>query len=270
MQEDIRPDPLTSIWEVLLKLDQCARRIWGEFVGEPISFAVFLKRNQTYQSICDGFSEPFNGLFVKALDYYHQIDLHLMQQQTGQLDSEELESAQQILSNLLSNCMDYILPHVEETYADEMYEAFDAFKQKHKNDEPVYELLEFQQILEAFLGVVEREKNSAPPPPPPPTFINYLSQAHSRLLTSITCSVMSLSQEDRKILFNLMNSLQRESMRILKGTEQNILDQTAISQRAISQRYMSDSGKEYHSAILQAYTVYRLERCWEAPSSAER
>jgi len=260
MQEDIRPNPLTPIWEVLLQLDQCARRIWGKFVGEPVPFGTFLQNDKTYQSICDGFSEPFNCLFVTALDYLHQIDLHMMQQKE-QLDSE-LEK--------LSACIDYILPFVEETYQEEVRAAFDAFKQKHKNDEPVYELLEFQQILEAFLGVVEREKNSVPPPPPPPTFINYLSQAHSRLLTSITCSVMSLSQEDRKILFNLMNSLQRESMRILKGTEQNILDQTAISQRAISQRDMSDSGKEYHSAILQAYTVYRLERCWEAPSSAER
>jgi hypothetical protein len=49
MQEDIRPDPLTSIWEVLLKLDQCARRIWGEFVGEPILFGSFLEKNQKYK-----------------------------------------------------------------------------------------------------------------------------------------------------------------------------------------------------------------------------
>jgi hypothetical protein len=81
---------------------------------------------------------------------------------------------------------------------------------------------------------------------------------------------MSLSQADRETLSKLTNLLQEESIRILKGIEQNILDQIAISQTAIDQRSMSNLGKQYHSAILQAYTVYRLERCWEAPPSTER
>ena len=119
-----------------------------------VPFGTFLQNDKTYQSICDGFSEPFNCLFVTALDYLHQMDLHMMQQKE-QLDSE-LEK--------LSACIDYILPCVEETYQEEVQAAFDAFKDSHKNDKPACSLSEFQQILDAFLEVVEKQINTPPPP----------------------------------------------------------------------------------------------------------
>jgi hypothetical protein len=125
---------------------------------DQMNFGSFLERNQKYKKICDGFSERFNLLFVTALDYFHQVELHTMQQQIGPFDSEELESAKEILSK----CLGYILPHVEATYADEVHEALAEFKQQHKNDKPVHELSEFRGLLEAFLGVVENQIN--PPP----------------------------------------------------------------------------------------------------------
>jgi hypothetical protein len=78
---------------------------------------------------------------------------------------------------------------------------------------------------------------------------------------------MSLSQADRETLSKLTNLLQEESIKILQGTEPDILDQIAISQTAIDQRSMSNLGKQYHSAILRAYDAYRLERCYHAPSA---
>ena len=119
-----------------------------------VPFGSFLKKDETYKSICDGFSERFNLLLVKALDYLHQIDLHMMQQKE-QLDSE-LEK--------LSACIDYILPFVEETYQEEVLAAFDAFKQQHGNDKPVHAPLEFQQLLESFLEFVKNQTKTPPPP----------------------------------------------------------------------------------------------------------
>jgi hypothetical protein len=126
-----------------------------------VPFGSFLKKDETYKSICDGFSERFNLLFITVLDYCHQmdlhLDLHLMQQQTEQ--SEELDSAQE---KLLA-CMNYILPHVEETYQDEVQAAFDAFKDRHQNDKPACLLSEFQQLLDAFLEVVANQIKTPPP-----------------------------------------------------------------------------------------------------------
>ena len=120
-----------------------------------MDFAVFLKRNQTYKSICDGFSELFNLLFVTALGYRHQIDLHLNQEPLNLLD----EKKQQLFS-----CMEDILSRIEEPYAAEVQAAFDAFKQQHGNDKPVHAPVDFQQLLDAFLEVVANQIKTPPPP----------------------------------------------------------------------------------------------------------
>ena len=116
-----------------------------------MDFGSFLTSNQAYKSIWHGSSERFDIFFITALDYCHKMDFHLMQQQTEQ--SEELDSAQQ----KLSACMNYIRPHVEETYQDEVEAAFDAFKQKHGNDRPILTLPELMRHLDAFLVIVARE-----------------------------------------------------------------------------------------------------------------
>jgi hypothetical protein len=254
-----------------LKLDQCARRVWGEFVGEPIPFGSFLERNQKYKQVCGGFSEPFNLLLVTALDYCHQIDLHLMQQQTGQLDSEELESAQQILSN----CMDYILPHVEETYAEEVYEAFDAFKQQHGNDEPVSSLSEFRGLSEAFLGVVEKERNSPLPTNPQEQnlFLNHLSQKHPALSWRFILFAESLTPDERNLFdfFIKLLDLDKEM-----GFSYNLQPLTTNSTDRRSSEMLEITNAENSSlsdlmdALRRAYVVYRLELSLAHGPSIER
>jgi hypothetical protein len=121
-----------------------------------MDFGSFLKSNQTYKSIYDGFDKLFNRLFVTALDYRHQIDLHLNQEPSNLLD----EKKQQLFS-----CMEDILSRIEEPYAAEVQAAFDAFKQQHGNDKPiVHAPLEFQQLLESFLEFVKNQTKTPPPP----------------------------------------------------------------------------------------------------------
>jgi hypothetical protein len=260
MQEDIRPNPLISIWEVLVQLDQCARRIWGEFVGEPIPFAVFLKRNQTYQSICDGFSEPFNLLFVKALDYCHQIDLHLKNK--SNFSDEEKENFQRI-----ADACEYLGSEVnqnDEQYFKDIKNAFDAFTQKHKNDEPVYSLLEFQQILESFLEVVKNQTKTPPPPQEQPnlfvapSFLSHIYQIPSLGISldvrrnQIIFSDSRLSPQDKSDLIRLVVRLQKDSDNFFLKVD--VRDN--LQNQGLGQTGTSSLVNNYKEAIMGAYAVY--------------
>jgi hypothetical protein len=225
---------------------------------DQMNFGSFLERNQKYKQVFDGLSEPFNLFFVTALDYCHQIDLHLMQQQTGQLDSEELQSAQQILSK----CMDYILPHVEATYAREVYEAFDAFKQQHGKDKPVYSLSEFRGRSEAFLGVVENQIN------PRPTqeqqswrFAWFLKERFSGLVRAIG-EDQDLNSKDRNALSFFILVLSRDS--VDQGID--LTNRGVFGPQGIQNPVMS----EYMDALRGAYAVYMGELSLAHGPSTER
>ena len=253
MQEDIRPNPLTPIWEFLLQVDQCARRIWGELVGEPIPFGTFLQKDEKYQLICEGFSERFNLLLVKALDYCHQIDLHLNNK--SDFSDEEKENFQ-----CIADACEYLKSRVKQNDKEALKRietAFAEFKQKHGKDKPVHAPVEFQQILDAFLEVVEKQIKTPPPPQEQPnlfvvpSFLTYLSRTQSRLLTSITFSASALSQEDRAGLSELMRFLQEDSENFLRGDARDNLPNQGLGQ--IGTRSPVDAYKE---AIMAAYAVY--------------
>jgi hypothetical protein len=120
-------------------------------------FRDFLQNNSAYGGLCGSFfAKPFHGLLITAFEFRHQIELHLKSQQISSELSERKDD--------LFGCMEFILSHVEETYASEVRAAFDAFKKAHQNDEPIFSLQELNAGLDFFLkSVFELEGNSPPP-----------------------------------------------------------------------------------------------------------
>jgi hypothetical protein len=226
---------------------------------DQMDFGSFLKKNQAYKSICDRFSEPFNRLFVTALNYFHQVELHTMQQQTGPFDSEELESAKEILSE----CLGYILPHVEATYADEVHEALAEFKQQHKNDKPVHELSEFRGLLESFLEFLEKKIN--PPPPPQEQqawgFAWFLEKRFSGLAQAIG-NDSRLTNEDRNQLSFFILVLSRDS--VDQGID--LTNRGVFGPEGIQKTVMF----KYIEALRGAYAVYMGELPLARGPSIER
>ena len=126
---------------------------------KSVPFGTFLQNDKTYQSICDGFSKRFNLLLVKALDYCHQIDLHLNNK--SDFSDEEKENFQ-----CIADACEYLKSRVKQNDKEALKRietAFAEFKQKHGKDKPVHAPVEFQQILEAFLEVVEKQIKTPPP-----------------------------------------------------------------------------------------------------------
>ena len=227
-----------------------------------MDFGSFLKKDETYKSICDGFSKRFNLIFVTALDYCHQMDLHLMQQQTEQ--SEELDSAQQ---KLLA-CMNCIWSRIEKSYALQVLAAFEEFKDRHQNDKPACSLLEFQQRLESFLEAVEKQINTPPPQEQqaPFSFPWFLQERFSGLVSAIE-EDQRLTIEDRDALSFFILVLGRDSVdQTIDLTNKGFFGPQGIQNPdpAVSQ-YMDAFGSqgtqnpavlEYMNALRGAYAVY--------------
>jgi hypothetical protein len=231
--------------------------LWGH--NESNGFWVFFKKNQAYKSICDRFSEPFNLLFVKALDYYHQIDLHLKNK--SNFSEEEKENFQRI-----ADACEYLGSEVnrnDEKYFKDIKNAFNAFTQQHKNDKPVYSRLEFQQLLESFLEVVEKQINPRPPQEQPnlfvvPSFLSHIYQIPSLGISldvrrnQIIFSDSRLSPQDKSDLIRLVVRLQKDSDNFFLKVDvrDNLQNQGLRQTGTIS---LVDAYKE---AIMGAYAMF--------------
>jgi hypothetical protein len=208
---------------------------------DQMDFGSFLERNQKYKKVFDGLSERFNLFFVTALDYCHQIDLHLNQGPSNLLD----EKKQQLFS-----CMEDILSRIEEPYAAEVQAAFDEFKEKHGNDEPVHGPLEFQQILESFLEFLEKKIN--PPPPQEQqdrfSFPWFLRERFSGLVSAIEEDQRLTIMDKRALSFFILGVLSRDSVGpSLDLTNRGFFGPQGIQNPAVSQ---------YMDALRGAYALY--------------
>ena len=219
-----------------------------------INFGSFLKRNQTYKSIYDGFDKLFNLLFVSALDYRHQIDLHLNQGPSSLLD----EKKQQLFS-----CMEDILSRIEEPYAAEVQAAFDAFKKQHGNDKPVHAPVEFQQLLESFLEFVKKQTKTPPPQEQPnlfvvPSFLSHIYQITSLGISldvrrnQIIFSDSRLSLQDKSDLIRLLFRLEKDSDNFFLKVDAR----DNLQNQGLGQTGMISLVDEYKKAIMGAYAVY--------------
>lgn len=217
-------------------------------------FRDFLQNNSAYGGLCDSFfAKPFHGLLITALDYCHQMDLHLNQGQSNLLD----EKKQQLFS-----CMEDILSRIEEPYAAEVQAAFDAFKQQHGNDKPVHAPVEFQQLLDAFLEVVA---NQIKTPPPTGTtgsvFFLFLEERFSGLVSAIR-EDQCLTSVDKTALSFFILVLSRDSVdQSLDLTNRGLFESQGIQNPAVS---------EYMDALRGAYAVYMGELSLAHGPSAEK
>ena len=222
-----------------------------------MDFGSFLENTTAYKSICDGFSERFNLIFVTALDYCHQMDLHMMQQQTEQ--SEELDSAQQ---KLLA-CMNCIWSRIEKSYALQVLAAFEEFKDRHQNDKPACSLLEFQQRLESFLEAVEKQINTPPPQEQqaPFSFPWFLQERFFGLVSAIE-EDKRLTSEDKNQLFFIKLILDRDGTlqqnSSLAGLQPQSIDLTNSSLFG-PQGIQNPVVSQYMDALRGAYAVYMGE-----------
>ena len=219
-----------------------------------MDFGSFLENTTAYQSICDGFSERFNLLFVTALDYCHQMDLHLKQQPSNALGEKQ---------KALFGLNRYILSQVEGAYALAVLAAFDAFKDSHKNDKPACSLLEFQQRLESFLEAVEKQINTPPPQEQqaPFSFPWFLQERFFGLVSAIE-EDKRLTSEDKNQLFFIKLILDRDGTlqqnSSLAGLQPQSIDLTNSSLFG-PQGIQNPVVSQYMDALRGAYAVYMGE-----------
>ncbi len=219
-------------------------------------FRDFLQNNSAYGGLCDSFfAKPFNCLFVTALDYCHQMDLHLKQQ-----PSDALGEKQKALFGLNR----YILSHVEVPYASAVLAAFDAFKDRHQNDKPACSLLEFQQRLESFLEAVEKQINTPPPPQEqqdPFSFPLFLKDRFPNLVNAIEQD-QDLTNEDRDQLSFIELILDRDRIsqqnNSLGGLQLQSIDLTNSSLFG-PQGIQNPAVFKYMDDLRGAYAVYMGE-----------